>query len=132
MNLENDAKLFTTQTTDCRPKMIIDEIRLLVMFALVKESIVSRLEASLARSAFNLPFHTYVQKSYAVESGRIEDHISCSLRDGNFDTLIVFFHSNNQELLGLYSKNYQKLSNPKLLNAHLEGPLGVRFPTLPG
>ena len=84
MTLENDAKLFTTQVANIRPKMIIDEIRLLCMFALVKEPIVSRLEASLARSPLNFPFITWVQKSYAVEAGRIEQHISCGLRDGNY------------------------------------------------
>ena len=41
------------------------------------------------------------------------------------------FHDNTT-LLGDYRKNYHKLENPNLLNAHLEGPLGVRFPTLVG
>ena len=89
--LENDAKLFTTPIENIRPKMVIDEIRLLCMYALVKDQIVSRLEASLARSPLNFPFMTYVQKSYAIEAGRLEQHISCGLRDGNYGNDLLYW-----------------------------------------
>ena len=45
--------------------------------------------------------------------------------------LLAMFHENDA-LLGAYDKNYHRLYNPNIINAHLEGPLGVRFPSLIG
>ena len=130
MDLESDEKLFTTKTS-CKPKMVIDEIRVLCQFALLRDSIVNKLEAALARKALNIPFFMYVQKSFAIEVGRLESTINVSLRDGNFDTLIVFLHTNSN-LLGTYDSNYQKLENHGVTNAFLQGPLGLKYPVLIG
>ena len=132
IRLQSDNLLFVTQSTNVKPTLKVDEIRLVVQFAVLQESLVRRIEQRLAQSNIQLVFWDYLFKSYALEQGRIENSINISLRDNYIDELVCFIHP-NEVILGSYGSNYQLLTPHKLVHAYLSGgPLDLKIPSLPG
>ena len=88
VRLVEDVKLFTTQTA-CRPRLVVDKIRVVAQFALLQQSLCNRIEAAMLRSPLHIPFFGWVMKSFAVAVGSMEQSFDISLKDNSFDMVIA-------------------------------------------
>jgi hypothetical protein len=79
VRLNDDQKLFVTSTT-CQPKLVVHSIKLICQFAILDQSLISRIEAKMVKRSLQIPFFYHHLKSFAIETGRIETYLDISLR----------------------------------------------------
>ena len=79
IRLNDDVKLFVT-STDCKPKLIVHSIKLICQFAILDQSLITRIEAKMISKSLQLPFFYHQMKTFAIEKGRLECLIDVSLR----------------------------------------------------
>ena len=130
LRLNDDYSLFTTSESNIKPTLKVDEIRLVCQFVLLKETLVNRIESSLARRNIQISFMQFVQKKFAINQGLLETSIDVSLRDNFTDLIFVFFQSDACEL-GSFETNAQLMSTHGISHSYLEGAVGVKIPVLP-
>ena len=120
---------FCTHTQNCKPKIILDDIRLIPQLILLREPLLNSINRRLLSHNLQIPYYTWVSKIHTIQVGMLDAYLDISIRDMETDMIIAIFML-NEKLLGQQNTNIHRWTRHNLINCYVETSHQMKIPTL--